>query len=210
MSALGAEGAQNLARALERLPGIQTVEVLSGPSGIEEVNVLVSPQQNTGETISDVFATAAISLDSELDPSRVKVLTAPEMPVARRQTGPRSRLASLALSHGEQDFVASVSLTRAEETLTGEHRSMQGSSLERRSVAEATLEAASPLLRSHLDVTDVDVITVGATRVAVVLLARGEDTLVGSALVRVDEHDAIARSTLDALNRLISDAVTAA
>jgi hypothetical protein len=210
MKTLGAEGAQSLARALERLPGIQTVEVLSGPSGIEEVNVLVSPQQSTGETISDVFATAAISLDSELDPSRVKVHTAPDMPAVRRRAGARSRLASLALTHGEKDFVANVSLTRAEETLVGEHHSGRGSSPEHRSVAEATLEAASPLLRSHLEVTDVDVITVGATQIAVVLLAKGDDTLVGSALVRVDEHDAIARSTLDALNRLIDDAVPAA
>jgi hypothetical protein len=202
--------ATKLARALERLPGIQTVEVRSGPTGIESVSVLLSVQQNPDEAISDVFATAAISLDTELDPSIVKVLTAPEMPTTPRRGGPRGRLASLALSRSDEDFVANVSLDRADVSLVGECRSALGLESEHRSVAVATLDAVTPLLRSRVVVEDVDIIQVGGSRVAVVLLAKGDDTLVGSALVRVDEDDAVARSTLDALNRLISEAAVPA
>ncbi|MGH2756357.1 MAG: hypothetical protein ACRDI3_01050 [Actinomycetota bacterium] len=202
--------AQSLARALERLPGIQTVEVRSGPAGIESVNVLVSEKQNPDETISDVFATAAISLDSELDPSMVKIKTAPEVRKLPRRIGPRGRLASLALSRNEDDFVASVALDRSNEVLVGECRSALGLGSEHRSVATATLEAVAPLLRYRLELEDVDIVEVGGSKVAVVLLTKGDDSLVGSAVVKVDEDDAIARSTLDALNRLISEAAVPA
>jgi hypothetical protein len=202
--------AQNLARALERLPGIQTVEVRSGPAGIESVKVLVAEGKNLDETISDVFATAAISLDGELDPAMVKIVTAPEIPRIPRRVGPRGRLSSLALSHGEDDFVASVSLDRANEVLVGECRSALGLGSQHRSVATATLEAVTPLLRHRLELEDVDIVEVGGSKVAVVLLTKGDDSLVGSAVVKVDEDDAIARSTLDALNRLISEAAVPA
>jgi hypothetical protein len=60
------------------------------------------------------------------------------------------------------------------------------------------------MLDTPIDVRDFDVIRVGDTSLAVVLFKRLEDTLVGSARVREDVPDAVARAALDGINRFIT------
>ncbi len=73
-------------------------------------------------------------------------------------------------------------------------------------VARAALDAVSGLLDVPARIEHASVIAAGDVRAAMVVLVLGvpedgEHTLVGSALVRVDEPDAVARAVLDALNR---------
>jgi hypothetical protein len=75
-----------------------------------------------------------------------------------------------------------------------------------RIVARATLDALGELLGTPADIEHSTVIPVGARSVAVSVLQiqvprTGEQVLSGSAVVRGDESDAVARSVLDALNR---------
>jgi hypothetical protein len=77
-----------------------------------------------------------------------------------------------------------------------------------RLVASATVDAVAEMLRaSAVEVTSAELITVGSIQLSVVVVrlatSRGEQTLTGSALVRKDANDAVARATLDALNRVI-------
>jgi hypothetical protein len=77
-----------------------------------------------------------------------------------------------------------------------------------RLVATATIDAVADLLNaSAVEVQTAELLTVGGVQVAVVVLrlatARGEQLLTGSAVVRKDANDAMARATLDGLNRVI-------
>ncbi|MGH2784581.1 MAG: hypothetical protein ACRDJ1_04935 [Actinomycetota bacterium] len=77
-----------------------------------------------------------------------------------------------------------------------------------RLVANATVDAVAEMLRaSAVEVSSAELMTIGAVQVAVVVVrlatSRGEQTLTGSAVVRKDANDAVARATLDALNRVI-------
>ena len=64
------------------------------------------------------------------------------------------------------------------------------------------------MIKSAVEVHSADLITVGLVQMAVVVLrlatARGEQLLTGSAIVRKDANDAVARATLDALNRVLN------
>lgn len=196
--------AQRLVRALKKLPGVNTAEVTSGPRGIEAVKVLVDRDRDRSETVADVLATATITLDVHLLPESVNVIEQPARESA--SSGPvngRDRLSGLAVWRNDEDILAMVSLDGEERNLEGAHRALSGQS-QLRSVAEATLDAIAPLLRSHLYVREAAIVAVGPERVALVMVADEHDVLVGAAAVRVDETDSIARATLDAVNRWIA------
>jgi hypothetical protein len=76
-------------------------------------------------------------------------------------------------------------------------------------VAQATLAAVSELLGQQATIESVTIIPSGSkfivlTVVSIMTPRVGEQDLTGSALIRGDETDAVARSVLDALNRRIS------
>jgi hypothetical protein len=78
-----------------------------------------------------------------------------------------------------------------------------------RLVAQATLAALAELLGSTADVESSQVVAAGNRGVALTVLSvtvprLGEQLLTGSALVRGDESEAVARSVLDALNRRLA------
>jgi hypothetical protein len=117
----------------------------------------------------------------------------------------RRRLSSLTVARSDDGFTAKVTLDLEGDALRGEIESPAGRRFELRSIGLAVLDALGKLLEFEVQLESVNLIQVGDTRLAVVQLNTETESLVGSALVRYDEHDAIARATLDALNRLIGD-----
>jgi hypothetical protein len=82
-----------------------------------------------------------------------------------------------------------------------------------RLIARATLNAVVQLLPiGACDIEHAQVVSVGGREVAVsvvqVVTPEGEQIVTGSALVRGDESDAVARSVLDALNRRLTTVPT--
>jgi hypothetical protein len=76
-------------------------------------------------------------------------------------------------------------------------------------VAQATLNALEELLGSTAAVESAQVVPAGSREVALTVLSvsiprLGEQLLTGSAMVRGDESEAVARSVLDALNRRLT------
>jgi hypothetical protein len=78
-----------------------------------------------------------------------------------------------------------------------------------RIVAQATLRALDELLGTTAEVESAAVVGVGTREVAVSVLSvmvprSGEQVVSGSAIVRGDESDAVARSVLSAVNRRLA------
>ncbi len=117
---------------------------------------------------------------------------------------PRRKLSSLATKRYHDRFMAQVSLELEGDSLVGEVDVPTGRRFEYRSVARAILESVRRLLPYALQLENVEVFNFGAERLAVVSVGSRDDVLVGSALVRSDELDAIARATLDAINRVLN------
>lgn len=143
--------------------------------------------------------------------TQVDTAPAPESPSARRsrhraETQQRARLDCVAVSTRTSSFDAAVSLLRGEEMLEGRATGPPLPTARLKLVADATLDAVSEHL-GLLCVTDqVSVMDLPTTQVALVVLRLlppgcGEQVMSGSAVVRVDEPDAVARAVLDALNR---------
>lgn len=187
---------EELRSAICRLRGVRDARVSPGPTGVE-VLVLTVPEKVEADTIAEVRQVARRIGAGDVS---VRVLGA-----RGPQEGPptRRKLSSLSTKRYGERFTAQVTLELHGDALVGEVDVPSGRRFEYRSVARAVLESVRRLIPYALQLENVDIFNFGADRLAVVSISSKSDTLVGSAFVRGDELDAIARATLDAINRVI-------
>jgi hypothetical protein len=195
-----------LQQSLEDLRGVRGARVEVQEFSVTAIRVLVIPERDTDETIEEVRKLAARVYGIDVDPNDVEVLRVAESIDASGAR--RRRLSSISIERSDQRFHARVVLELGGDVLVGESDSPTEQSFENRSVARAILHGLRELLDQPIDLSSVQILSAGTSRLAVVTLSREGETLVGSALVRLDEHDAIARATLDAVNRTITGPAT--
>lgn len=165
--------------------------------------MLVVPERSVGDTVRDVRRLVMTVRGRDLDASKIEVLTAgDDISLVGRS---RRRLTTIALERSEQGFTVRIGLELAGDVLMGEERSPAGHSFELRAVVRATLDACRELLVAPVELDQVMVMALGTLRYALVSVNCGQVILSGSAVVRLDEHDAVARATLDALNRVLGE-----
>jgi uncharacterized membrane protein len=102
-----------------------------------------------------------------------------------------------------------VALRFGDHTFEGLARGSAAASYRHRLVALAMLDALEPLLGLPTEVESASLVDTGVHTVALTVLVLtvprlGPQSISGSAVVRGDEADAVARSVLDALNRRIT------
>ena len=193
--------AQALESSIGDLPGVRRVKADIGPEGVESLRVLVIPERSTTKTVAEVKDILSHTAEHSVVDTRIQVIrTAPTKGSSRR------KLSMLSLDRSADNFSVRAALEISGDVLMGEARSHQGRLFERKAIADAILKGTHELVGFPLEVERVYVISEIENSIAVVVLARGDEILVGSAVVRLDEYDAIARATLDALNRFTQPA----
>lgn len=120
---------------------------------------------------------------------------------------PRPALTSISVRRSGASVLASAALTLRGTELHGQAVRDDGD--RERAIALATLDALRPLLPEAVDVESTQVVTIPGRRIAVTVVefpdeSQAYQVLVGSALVRGDVEDALARSVLSALNRRLN------
>jgi hypothetical protein len=164
--------------------------------GVESLRVLVIPERSTAKTVSDVQEILSRKVGQPVDSARIQVIrTAPMPGVSRR------KLISLGLDRSSDSFSVRAALELSGDVLFGESVSPHGKLFERKTIAQAIVEGSHELVGFPIEVERVYILSDVENQIAVVVLAKDDQILVGSAVVRKDEFDAIARATLDALNR---------
>lgn len=164
-----------------------------------EVTVLALPERSEEDTVSDV---QVLAQRAGLDVAGLKVRV---MGAGRKvELFPRRKLSSLSTKRYGERFTAQVTLELDGDALVGEVDVPVGRRFEYRSVSRAILNSVSCLIPYALQLEHVEVLPFGAERLAVVSISTRDDILVGSAMVRGDELDALARATLDAINRVLN------
>ena len=201
---------------LKRLPGIIAASVVTGADAVPtEIHVLADRARRRSRWSGTSSRSPWSSWDLDIDHRIVSVVQigADEMPTLAidepdlAEPAPRPAISSIMVrtSGAEAEAVVTVTATggrvfegRIVGPATATHRS--------RLVAQATLAALDELLGSAVVVENAQVVTAGSRQVALSVLSvtvprLGEQYVSGSALVRGDESDAVARSVLAALNR---------
>jgi hypothetical protein len=122
---------------------------------------------------------------------------------------PRPAISSIMVRTSNGETEATVSVGAGGHSFEGREVGPAGPGHRPRLVAQATVNAVGDLLGQNCEVESATLLHTGNRTVAVTVVAvqtprLGEQVLSGSAVVRGDEADAVARSVLDALNRRIS------
>lgn len=128
---------------------------------------------------------------------------APDVPA---ESTPRPLVEAVVVRTSHAEAEITVTLAFGGDVFVGSASGSSAIASRPRLVARATLDALGELLGTPADIEHATVIPVGSRSVAVSVLQvqiprTGEQVLSGSAVVRGDEADAVARSVLDALNR---------
>ena len=117
---------------------------------------------------------------------------------------PRPALTSISVRRSGLTLTATTSLALTGRVLSGSATCTDDD--RELAIARATLDALRPLLPGPADVDSATIVSVPGRKVALTVIAFPDEPapyqlLVGSALVRGDVEDALARSVLSALNR---------
>ncbi|MDQ4095546.1 MAG: hypothetical protein M3174_04990 [Actinomycetota bacterium] len=198
-------GARRLEDAIAALRGVRRARVEKNGTGISAVRVLVVPERATADTLDRVLDVIRDETGESLARDSVEILHTGR---DASRSAQRRRLSSLATERTPDHFKARVVLELAGDTLEGESESPNEKAFTLRSVARATLHSLRELMPRALALESVHLFNTGTHDLAIVALTHGDQTLVGSAVVRVDEHDAVARATLDAVNRSVTASQT--
>ena len=209
--------------ALCRVPGISRASVRTTADALPiEVHVVADDEKPAKQVVRDVQSVAMAQFDLDIDHRIVSVVQIPDDSVdvgddtaAQEAVAPepaevlRPALTSISTMKSEGETVVDVTMTIGREVYTGRATGPSGPAHRPRIIATATLAALTELLGIPASVESAQVLEVGMREVAVTTLTLtiprlGDQALCGSALVRSDEEDAIARSVLAAVNRRLA------
>ena len=213
--------------AFHRIPGVQHVRVVLDLQGRpREIHVVTDTSKPVKQFVRDIEAVAAAYYDEPIDRRIISIVqledeagpaagaadsreagddAAPEAPLV----APRPRLDSLVVLREGLDAHARVTLIVDDLVFEGSASGPAGSAHRPRLVAEATLAALAELLGIPAQVESAQVVEAGAREVALAVITLqvprlGAHTSCGSAMLRGDAEDAVARAVLAAVNRRLS------
>jgi hypothetical protein len=207
--------------ALRQVTGVRAVSVVTGPDAQPlEVHVLATPGKAPKQVVRDVQSLALAQFDIDLDHRIVSVVQIGEVPAqGESQEAPsaapeseaaaRPVVAAISTRTGDGECEVEVRLLAGGDAFTGTALGPASAHQRPRVVAAATLAALKELLGMRCELESAQVLPVGTRDVALTVLALGvprggDQVLTGSAPVRGDQADAVARSVLDALNRTLT------
>ncbi|MFN8148598.1 MAG: hypothetical protein U0R76_14185 [Candidatus Nanopelagicales bacterium] len=209
--------------ALCRVPGISRASVRTTADALPiEVHVVADDEKPAKQVVRDVQSVAMAQFDLDIDHRIVSVVQIPDNAVdvgddsaaqeavaAEAVDVPRPALTSISTTKSEGETLVDVTMTIGREVYTGRATGPSGPVHRPRIIATATLAALTDLLGIPATVESAQLLEVGMREVAVTTLTLtiprlGDQALCGSALVRGDEEDAVARSVLAAVNRRLA------
>jgi len=206
--------------AISRLRGVMSARAVLDEDGrIVEIHVTADQSRHPKQLSRDIESVLFSELGIRVDHRKISIaqVRGPSEPL------PEVRLKFLSIEYSLDRTLARarVSVGRGEETFTGAASMTPGSGANQEElVARATLEAVQEFLRSTspnggvlgFELRDFSRAQTNASPFFIVTVRimgeRGEQDLIGSALVRDDPWRAAACATLDALNRRLPALLT--
>jgi len=212
--------------ALRQIAGVRAASVVTGPDAQPtEIHVLADRLKPAKQVVRDIQSLAMARYDLDIDHRIVSVVQIDDCEVSplrlasaatdgpeddpaegAAEAAPRPLVEAVVVRTSHSEAEVTVTLSFGGDTFVGAASGSSAIASRPRLVARAALDALGELLGAPADIEHCTVIPVGSRSVAVSVLQvqvprTGEQVLSGSAIVRGDEADAVARSVLDALNR---------
>lgn len=217
----------DLEESIRQIPGVRAVSVVTDAQARPtEVHVLAAPGKPAKQVVRDVQSLAMASFDIDIDHRIVSVVQIEDEPgqaepeatdletaeepadqvLQEIEAQARPEISEIGVRSTGSEIEVEVRLTLDGDTFVGIERGAAAASARARLVASATVSALDELLGLPAAVESAAVVETGTHAVALVVLTLsvprlGAQSVAGSAVVRGDETDAVARAALAAVNR---------
>jgi hypothetical protein len=217
----------NLEESIRQIPGVRAVSVVTDAQAQPtEVHVLAAPGKPAKQIVRDVQSLAMAQFDLDLDHRIVSVVQIEDETVAadddeavidvsdapadelleQIEAQARPMISEIGVRSTGSEIEVEVRLELDGDTFVGIERGAAAASARPRLVAAATISALDELLGLPAAVESAAVVDTGTHPVALVVITisvprLGAQSLAGSAVIRGDETDAVARAVLSAVNR---------
>jgi hypothetical protein len=198
--------------ALGAVPGVLAARLVPGfDREVDELHVLTSLEKGPKQTVRDIQSTLMARFGITTDHRVISVVQLEEDDAPAAMPSRRVLIDAVTVTQQGLTSAVEVVLRDGDAELVGHSTGPASNSGRRRATGRATLEAILPLLAANrmVELEGAEVTEILGRRVALCLVhfhaVTGGSTVCGSAMVRDDESEAIARSVLDAVNRAIED-----
>lgn len=201
-----------LEEAFSRIPGIEAARVVQGPGGVvSEVHVLASRERSPKQLVRDIQSVSMASFEVDIDYRKISIVQLEDaLPGGATTTTerPSVRPAVVRMTSELEGQLARVEVVLTDGERVGSGSAQGPATAGMRLVAKAVLAALGNIGHGVGAEADfAEVVAAGQRQAALVVLRvgtpRGEHIVSGSAVLRNDPTDAVARATLSALNRFL-------
>ncbi|GIW48615.1 MAG: hypothetical protein KatS3mg079_091 [Caloramator sp.] len=191
---------------INKIEGVIKSKVVKENNEISEIHILANTLKSPKQILRDIESALYAMFDIKIDRNKISIAAIQSEDVISNK---RVKFNSVQLKNQLNTLECSVTLMYDDNEYTVEDVAINTSINKKKLVSKTTLKAVETILGQEyiFDVQDVLINTSNDISVVTVivnaLLYGTEEVLVGSALVKNDVNETIARATLDAINRVI-------
>lgn len=191
---------------INKINGIISCKITTENNELTEIHILANNSRSPKQLVRDVESSILASYDYRIDR---KIISIAQIQSDETDDYKRIRYAGISLNSFNNSIECTVRLLHEGEEYRDTQIGIKTAANRKKIVAETTIRAVEKIIgkESILEVQDVMLFTKNETSFVTVLVNLitndSEQTLVGSVLIGSDPNEAIAKGTLDAINRRI-------
>lgn len=192
--------------AINKIDGVINTKVVSENDNIQEVHILANNLRAPKQIVRDIESSLLASFDYRIDR---KVISIAQIQTDESKTIKRIKYDGITMNTSGNIVECSVRLVYEEQEYSASETAIKTADNKRKIVAASTIKVVEAIL-GHASLFDIQDVLVNSSRnttiVSVIVnmvLGDNEEVMVGSAIVKNDINEAIAKATLDAVNRRV-------
>ncbi|SET11378.1 hypothetical protein [Anaerobranca gottschalkii] len=193
--------------SINKIEGVILSKVVHEKGEISEIHVLANNNKSPKQIVRDIESALYVIHNYKIDKNKISIASIQGEELLNKEK--RVKFSSVELRNKQNKVECTVTLSYDDKEYTVEEMDINTTLNRKKIVLKTTLKAVEEILGldNIFDGQEVIINTsigVSVVTVIVITLITGkEEVLVGSALVKNDEYEAIARAALDAVNRTI-------
>jgi hypothetical protein len=191
---------------INKIDGVINSKVIVEKEDITEIHILANNLRSPKQIVRDVESSILASFDYRIDR---RVVSVAQIETDDHDSVKRIRISGISMNSFENLAECCVKLTYDDQEYSFTQTGIRTMANKRKLVADCTVKVIEKILKqtSLFDVEDVIVNTNSNSNFVIVfvnmIVKSDEEIMIGSAIVRNDINEAIAKATLDAINRRI-------
>lgn len=196
---------------ISKINGVSHVKIIHDDELLQEIHILANTNRAPKQIVRDIETALLAVCDYRIDR---KIISIAQIDTEDYKVINRIKYEGLVVETSDHNIHCKVTLSYEGEDFCGSKTAIKTILNRRKVVADATVAAVEEIIGQPFvfDVQDVIVSTsrdVNYVSVIVnMVIGEGEETMVGAAIIKNDINEAIAKASLDAVNRRIQGRIS--